>query len=554
MDIKMPGEIASPANVVRHAMKYLPVLVAVLLPLVSSSGGERLPNGIVLPDEWPPHPAEFAREAPQPPPYLLDPPKVIHVNVGRQLFVDDFLIEQTDLKRTFHQPQWHPDTPVFKAETPWEFHRNYKVPFAAPFSDGVWHDPKDGLFKMWYLAGSGVAFGYATSTDGVHWERPVLNAKLVGGENIIDIGTLSRDSSTIWLDQETADPATRFKLFYFRAGLHMRTSADGIRWSADLGSPGPSSDRSTMFYNPFRKVWVYGIRSSRKGVGRCRYYAENREFGVPNQWKRIDELSRWACAGSLDRVKPVTYVDDLPDLYNLDATPYESLMLGLFTIHAKVTEGPRPKINYVTLGYSRDGFHWSRPDRRPFLDVSDDPKAWNYGNVQSAGGGCLVVGDQLYFYCSGRNSGRDPDDGSGGSTGLAILRRDGFASLDAGSAEGIVTTRPLTFTGKQLFVNVAAAKGELRAELLDAGGNPLPPFTRDNCEAMTLDSTRAEVRWKGVSDLSAHAGKPVRLRFHLRGGSLYSFWISPDASGASHGYLAAGGPGHAGTRDTEGAK
>jgi len=44
----------------------------------------------------------------------------------------------------------------------------------------------------------------------------------------------------------------------------------------------------------------------------------------------------------------------------------------------------------------------------------------------------------------------------------------------------------------------------------------------------------------------------VRFRFHLRLGALYSFWVSPDASGASHGYVAAGGPGFTGPTDTVG--
>ncbi len=34
-------------------------------------------------------------------PYLQSPPSLIPIDVGRQLFVDDFLIEKTDLERTF---------------------------------------------------------------------------------------------------------------------------------------------------------------------------------------------------------------------------------------------------------------------------------------------------------------------------------------------------------------------------------------------------------------------------------------------------------------------
>ena len=38
-------------------------------------------------------------------------------------------------------------------------------------------------------------------------------------------------------------------------------------------------------------------------------------------------------------------------------------------------------------------------------------------------------------------------------------------------------------------------------------------------------------------------GKTVKIRFHLKNGRLYSFWVSRHRSGASGGYLAAGGPG-----------
>jgi len=98
-------------------------------------------------------------------------------------------------------------------------------------------------------------------------------------------------------------------------------------------------------------------------------------------------------------------------------------------------------------------------------------------------------------------------------------------------------------------VNAACAKGELRAEALDEKGNPVAPFTAANCEPIRADATRTAVRWKGAADLSPLAGRPVRFRFHLTNGELYAFWVSPDASGASHGYVAAGGPGLSGWVD-----
>src|SRR2546421_12804906 len=58
-----------------------------------AQAGETLPNGIRLPAPWPPRLTELPRE-PLTPPYLSAPPAVIPL-VGRQLFVDDFLIDRT---------------------------------------------------------------------------------------------------------------------------------------------------------------------------------------------------------------------------------------------------------------------------------------------------------------------------------------------------------------------------------------------------------------------------------------------------------------------------
>ena len=66
---------------------------------------------------------------------------------------------------------------------------------------------------------------------------------------------------------------------------------------------------------------------------------------------------------------------------------------------------------------------------------------------------------------------------------------------------------------------------------------------------LRLDATKQAVRWTGAADLGALAGKPVRLRFHLSRGRPFSFRVSRDASGASGGYVAAGGPGFSGAQD-----
>lgn len=215
-------------------------------------------------------------------------------------------------------------------------------------------------------------------------------------------------------------------------------------------------------------------------------------------------------------------------------------MIGLFSIwqgppNAVCAERGIQKRNEVLTGFSRDGFHWHRPDRRPFLPENEEEGAWNWGNVQSAGGG-LVVGDQLYFYVSGRGLTDKFWDGNV-HTGLATLRRDGFASLDAGEEPGTLTTRPVRFSGKHLLVNVAAAEGELRCEVIGDEGRAIEPFTMENCTPLSSDDTQARVEWRGADDLSAVAGQTVRLRFKLRSGELYAFWVSQDAGAESGGYV-----------------
>jgi hypothetical protein len=247
--------------------------------------------------------------------------------------------------------------------------------------------------------------------------------------------------------------------------------------------------------------------------------------------------------------------DDLrtpPQLYNLDAVAYESVLLGLFTIWRGQPQD-RAKPNEVLTGFSRDGFHWDRPWREAFIPVSETHGDWNWGNVQSAGGCCLVVGDELWFYVSGRAGTRGSSTSGVCSTGLATLRRDGFASMDAAEAEGTLTTRPVSFQGKYLFVNADGDGGELRVEVLDDEGKVLPRYARSRCVPIRGEGTLLPVRWRDGASLAALSGRPVRFRFHLRHGSLYAFWVSPDQTGASHGYVAAGGPGFTGLSDTVGA-
>ncbi|MCE9534288.1 MAG: hypothetical protein K8T89_24680, partial [Planctomycetes bacterium] len=230
---------------------------------VKGSERELLYNGILLPTVWPPATSNAKLHLPSTPPYLTEPPAVIPIDVGRQLFVDDFLIEQTDLKRVYHLPQYHSAGPVLRPERAWEKQGDF--PMAAPYSDGVWYDPKDKLFKMWYMGGYRACTCYAVSQDGVKWERPKLD--VMADTNVVSIG--DRDSAIVWLDHEDPDAKRRFKLFRAHREakdgkvewfFQIHVSADGIHWGDVVGRSGAIYPRSTLFRNPFRKKWEYGIR------------------------------------------------------------------------------------------------------------------------------------------------------------------------------------------------------------------------------------------------------------------------------------------------------
>jgi hypothetical protein len=240
-----------------------------------------------------------------------------------------------------------------------------------------------------------------------------------------------------------------------------------------------------------------------------------------------------------------------PELYNLDAAAYESVMLGLFTMYRGETS-QREKPNDICVAFSRDGYHWDRSARDPFITVSETPGDWNWANVQSAGGGCVIAGDRLYFYVSGRQGIPGTNLPGACSTGLAVLRRDGFASLTDRWPAGMprpllrhrssVTTRPLRFSGSHLFVN-AAADGEIRVEVLERNGSSIPGFSAAECNAVRGDSTRHRVTWRSLAGLDTLRGRDIRLRFTLSSARLFAFWIADNANGHSRGYLAAGGPG-----------
>ena len=558
-------------------MKTLPSLTRTLAGIVAlalavscsqaakegeTSGRTVLYNGIELPETWPPrYPVPVERKA-MPLPYIDQKPDPIIINVGRQLFVDDFLIEETDLERVCHHAKLYAGNPVINGLT---------------YSDGVWYDELAGKFKMWYNGprlpnrkkGDESWNSYAESDDGYHWYKPEL--EFFPGTNVTN--NLSGEQ-VVWLDKQETDPAKRYKSVAgytvgYGGSFILQYSADGIHWGPVEAASGVIQDRSTMFYNPFTKKWVMSIRvCALTPPTRARAYVEDpdiehlltRVHSIQNELDRVirdslenyfikdKEVAFWFTADDQDtrHVNPV--VADLcpfaPAIYNFDAIAYESIMLGEYAMY----RGPESdvmkklkewKLNEVGLGYSRDGFHFYRPDHTPFMDSAyGDTTAWNAANMQVAAGNALIVGDSLFFYVGAHKMKLGVGEGIE-STGLGTLRRDGFVSMDG---SGTLLTSPVSFDGKYFFVNAEAK--ELAVELIGPDGQPVKGFTKEDCTALKDgDSTKFRITWGKNTSLSRFRNQTVRFKFYLTEGSLYAFWVSPWETGESRGYTGGGGPG-----------
>ncbi len=489
---------------------------------------------------------------PQDVPYLKEPPEVIDVTVGRQLFADDFLIAETELKPEYHKAKKYEGNPVFYAETDWE---KETLPCACPKSGGVWYDEQDKIFKMWYEGSWLKNMCYAESKDGINWERPKLNGD---GTNIIlpydnfddeklefhDIKYLRPDSTTVFIDYD-CPKEEKYELFLRGPGGCfpgiVAVSADGINFKR-FAKTGDVFDRTTIFYNPFRKKWVYSIRKlsthSTNGYYRTRDYAECDDLIKGAAWKEKD-VHNWLRCDELDL--PMPYIRETPEIYNADCVGYESIMLGMFQIlygpsNEVCEEYGVPKITELIPMYSRDGYNFSRPCRESIINASMYKGAWDRGYVQSVGGTLIIHGDELWIYYIGFGGDENlklekawTRNGmyANGATGLAKLRRDGFVSMNG---DGMLTTRKLTFKNKaDLYVNI---DGKISAEILSDDGTVLA-----KSDTFSGNSTKARLNFDGL-DIKSLNGKVIRLKFNVSG-KLYSFGFA-DINGDFGGAHAAG--------------
>ncbi len=186
----------------------------------------------------------------------------------------------------------------------------------------------------------------------------------------------------------------------------------------------------------------------------------------------------------------------------------------------------------IHLATSRDGIHFDRWTE-PFVRLGASGQFDSKGMYMGAG--LIAAGDEIYLYYNGTGGRHDIDvdvervaeQKSG--IGRLPLRRDGFASQDAGPDESWLTTVPFVLEGERLQVNMdASSRGWLKVEMLDATGHALWGFEESVADRLMFNDLAQTATWKGSPDLSALRGRSVRLRFVGQSARLYSFRFEGD--------------------------
>lgn len=437
----------------------------------------------------------------------------------------------------------------------------------------VW-DPDAGVFKLWLLASringsSGTA--YVESRDGLHWTKPMLRQKPVGGslENNLVTVDPARDwpanaMENVVYDPDDPDPGRRFKALGHCYDREPMVSPDGIHWTLLNVPKLKSSDESNLSYDAQTRTFIATLKTSGPH-GRSHAITTSRDFehwSEPVLTFHADDLDQ-----EIGRKKIAARFADpsfqqpshnIPDTYNVDVYNvavfrYEGVYLALPALYYQTGKVPGdwpgfadPRIppemlegyrqsgdwsgfHEVQLMCSRDLKDWRRlGDRKAFIDCSKlGAGAYDLACVLPPSSPVVRENELWFYYTGGMNYGLALNkgvDSDAFAVCLAILRRDGFISMDGGEAPGTLLTEPFVLPGGELFVNVDAWGGELGVEVLGQDGALLA-----RSKVMTGDQPRGAIEWE-AGDLLLLEGKTISLRFTVRKGAFYSYWFG--ASGA----------------------
>jgi len=448
-----------------------------------------------------------------------------------ELMVDDHFIEtRSALTRRYHAFQKHPANPVLKPDRPHEGEVAYLFGTVLPGPDG-------NGFRMWYHTHRGFRNLYATSEDGINWVKPDLGIVQFNGSGANNIFIDRQPGSHLPIVIHTPweqDPERRYKLIYYDygrtdakhpiSGFYGAVSPDGIHWSEGFTDPilPDAGDIGNFVWDPNRNRYI----------GYAKIYAPVRGFRRRSiGFTSTTDFQHWP---PTELILVPDEVDDRwvekdrqhTDFYGLAAFPYESMYLGFLWVF-RITDSYNDGTIHVELVSSRDAVRWKRQegDRPPILRLGD-AGSWDDGMIHTPTHP-IVRGDTVYlvYGASDQTHSNPIADGWGNcAIGMATLRKDGFASLGAGSEIGSLTTYPIRGLEGALHINTDAQGGSIQVEILDEQGNVIPGYSAEECVAITQDGVDQIVRWRGHEKLP-DTESPRKIRFQLQNASLFAFRV-----------------------------
>ncbi len=470
------------------------------------------------------------------------------INIGgrREVFWDDYMVDtaRTTAEFRLHKPV--KKEMVMELNMPWE-------------GDGcdyfnIMND--DGLYRMYYLGwwminpgekehtGSDIKVCYAESRDGIHWTRPNLNIVEWQGsaENNVILGheTDIYDNFFAFKDPNPAcKPEEKYKgvAESGRDGtLWGYTSADAVHWNKvkEISRKGKFDSLNCAFWD----------KASGKYYCYIRDFHDNEEidaYGIRDiRYITSDDFWNWSDPVMLDFCGGADY-----PLYTNNVSPYyraPHILTGFPTRYVqrygwtkntdRLCGAERRKLRCELedrLGMtvtdavfmcSRDGEHWHRYDEAWLTPGPEHEYNWVYGDCYPALGMIQTASeyegadDVISMYNFEGKWSAKPS-----KLYRYEVRLDGFASLYGRYPGQTVVTKPFTFEGSALKVNFASsARGGMYVKVLDEDCNVIPGF--ESCEIYG-DRVDRQIDFDG--DLSALAGKTVRLQFELSDCDIYSF-------------------------------
>lgn len=478
----------------------------------------------------------------------------ISIGADRQLFIDDRLIDRAqtkDVSRELHSPT--DVRRVLKAERPSE--ALGFIFYGSVVDDG-------GTVKLFhgsYDADKKKHFSLATSKDGIHFERPDLGLTEYHGNTANNILPVHAVEAGVFLDPH-APAEKRYRLLFTqhwpdpeKAGVYVASSPDGIHWNVGENRVlpfAPDSQHTGLWDEKLGKYVIY-VRAW--NPVRCVARVETADLEAP--WPYDASVPPHYIWGkekipTPSRELPTVMAPDSRDPENVQIytsaavrypfAPEVYLAFPAAYLLFKGSEWKARALNSndgtfdVQFASSRDGITWERW-RKPYIaaGLHDGLDLRLVSMCQ----GMVRRGSLLHQYFIGwpQTHGRpvvwdkNLEDRAEwlkrdlGGIYCVTQRVDGFVSMTAAARTGTVTTKPLTFTGNRLRLNLHTdGAGQVRVALLSPDGDPMPGFSAGECEVINADEIDYEVRWKDGADVGALAGRPLRVRITLTQSALYA--------------------------------